>query len=299
MPVRCLLRYFNSHTLRGVRPPELMADAEWLIISTHAPREGCDARDVCRPGSQTISTHAPREGCDPSTKGTTSRGSGFQLTHPARGATHDKTGHQLRHVISTHAPREGCDVLADGVAAACPKFQLTHPARGATFPLTRHFCFDVISTHAPREGCDFSRRFSGISLYIISTHAPREGCDPRMDQGRKNGSDFNSRTPRGVRLRSHRADGLESAISTHAPREGCDDFYRRYYAQYMIFQLTHPARGATRYQFRPAPGPPYFNSRTPRGVRLAFIFYIIGIYKFQLTHPARGATSANHHDVLS
>ena len=34
-------------------------------------------------------------------------------------------------------------------------------------------------------------------------------------------------------------------ISTHTPREGCDANFGDVRTQRMIFQLTHPARGAT------------------------------------------------------
>ena len=105
-------------------------------------------------------------------------------------------------------------------------FQSTHPARGATFILPVFAGWHNISIHAPREGCD--------------------GTPPGSSSGR---SDFNPRTPRGVRL----IDGLEllaqGSISIHAPREGCD-----------------PPQAEGR-----CPRCRYFNPRTPRGVRLSGI----------------------------
>ena len=81
-------------------------------------------------------------------------------------------------------------------------------------------------------------------LALISIHAPREGCDIRLWSTRSWVSNFNPRTPRGVRppanlyffgplefQSTHPARGaticfavLRSAnpISIHAPREGCD-----------------------------------------------------------------------------
>ena len=57
------------------------------------------------------------------------------------------------------------------------------------------------------------------------------------------------------------------AISTHAPREGCDT-----------------CEAASWWHT------PYFNPRTPRGVRRTRIMLTLKHGKFQPTHPARGAT---------
>ena len=58
-----------------------------VLISIHAPREGCDLDLALERTGVDISIHAPREGCD--------RGGGFfYLT---------------KEPISIHAPREGCD----------------------------------------------------------------------------------------------------------------------------------------------------------------------------------------------
>ena len=61
---------------------------------------------------------------------------------------------------------------------------------------------------------------------------------------------------------------LLSLISIHAPREGCDA---------SLFVISNR--------------PPYFNPRTPRGVRRAGLRSGIQRRPFQSTHPARGATS--------
>ena len=68
----------------------------------------------------------------------------------------------------------------------------------------------------------------------ISIHAPREGCDVRTRSPSWWASDFNPRTPRGVRR-------LKSYLSLALDGE---------------FQSTHPARGATE-------GQPYFCVYTP------------------------------------
>ena len=86
----------------------------------------------------------------------------------------------------------------------------------------------------------------------ISIHAPREGCDVRTRSPSWWASDFNPRTPRGVRrLKSYLSLALDGEfqsthpargatgttqddevfgyqISIHAPREGCDSkLYQR------------------------------------------------------------------------
>ena len=102
-------------------------------------------------------------------------------------------------------------------------------------------------------------------------------------------SDFNPRTPHGVR----RHDWL-------------------YDVTIYPFQSTHPSRGATRLtessrllrpnfnprtphgvrpQSVPSTNPArYFNPRTPHGVRLVLKCAHLDTVKFQSTHPSRGAT---------
>ena len=123
----------------------------------------------------------------------------------------------------------------------------------------------------------------------ISIHAPREGCDD---------------------LRSG-FFGLNT-ISIHAPREGCDPVFANIGEQPILFQSTHPARGATRTPLSVSNSPMHFNPRTPRGVRQGSREYWLWLRnfnprtprgvrlkrmrrtmtmrRFQSTHPARGAT---------
>ena len=61
---------------------------------------------------------------------------------------------------------------------------------------------------------------------LISIHAPLTGCDSTLKLWRQGLLDFNPRTPHGVRLAM--IFGRETAI---------------------IFQSTHPSRGATLKQF--------------------------------------------------
>ncbi len=102
----------------------------------------------------------------------------------------------------------------------------------------------TISTHTPREGRDDFYRLDAI-LRHISTHTPREGRDFSTTTASRKARNFNSHAPRGARL-------MFLPISNTL----CG------------FQLTRPARGATRRQ-----------NQLERHTK-----------KFQLTRPARGAT---------
>ena len=100
------------------------------------------------------------------------------------------------------------------------------------------------STH-PARGAT-SSYLAYLTLRSISIHAPREGCDAEV-----------------VDLTIQ----YILKISIHAPREGCDPAHRGICPVKVIFQSTHPARGATG------------TRRDDDVLRL-----------FQSTHPARGAT---------
>ena len=147
------------------------------------------------------------------------------------------------------------------------RFQSTHPARGATpywCVLARPaFHFNPRTPRgvrrdgmsAPMRGGDFNprtprgvRQYAGADLEAIekiSIHAPREGCDYYKSKRPSWSRYFNPRTPRGVR--QQRLDTLchIPRISIHAPREGCDRFLVSATYTPVLFQSTHPARGAT------------------------------------------------------
>ena len=167
-------------------------------------------------------------------------------------------------------------------------FQSTHPARGAT---GRQIDFKIPSS--------------------ISIHAPREGCDGRRHCGAWASSNFNPRTPRGVRqgggnsLRplflfqsTHPARGATPAalpgadqpgISIHAPREGCD------LSQFVdttsrAISIHAPREGCDAVYAGTHRCHMNFNPRTPRGVRRYLGKSATALELFQSTHPARGAT---------
>ena len=107
---------------------------------------------------------------------------------------------------------------------------------------------------------------------------------------------------------------IGNAISIHAPRAGCDYLRKSSPPKTdVIFQSTHPVRGATstltaysltilyfnprtpcgvRRNVRVKGGrqKKYFNPRTPCGVRRRKCYPCVRLLEFQSTHPVRGAT---------
>ena len=110
----------STHPARGATVLALLREGRPVLISIHAPREGCDFMEVNRIlMGLNISIHAPREGCD----------------------WLDWVEIPCGKCISIHAPREGCDLFALCSFLERDKFQSTHPARGAT-TTDQAFCKD-------------------------------------------------------------------------------------------------------------------------------------------------------------
>ena len=102
-------------------------------------------------------------------------------------------------------------------------FQSTHPLRGATSRSASWYVSDKTfqSTHPLRGATPVAVNLSVARL--ISIHAPLAGCDASHRRDNARHGYFNPRTPCGVRLILH---------------------LRR--AGHILFQSTHPLRGATR-----------------------------------------------------
>ena len=193
----------------------------------------------------------------------------FQSTRPLRGATRDLRLQLIDHAISIHAPHAGRDL-------GCELSDL----------MIR------ISIHAPLAGCD-ERKCKALrkQMKFQSTH-PLRGATGRFFRGRPCASDFNPRTPCGVRLPASAALSVtryfnprtpcgvrlwtilpsrsSNCISIHAPLAGCDAPRGLEAVGGIAFQSTHPLRGATiTYTFF-EPNRRHFNPRTPCGVRLLY-----------------------------
>ena len=101
--------------------------------------------------------------------------------------------------ISIHAPLTGCDTLEKLNVKGGVPFQSTHPLRDATATISFFFSFPPISIHAPLTGCDYDKENIKV-MY----------------------SNFNPRTPYGMRPPHMHVVGVPVAISIHAPLTGCD-----------------------------------------------------------------------------
>jgi len=125
----------------------------------------------------------------------------------------------------------------------------------------------VISIHAPHAGCDAKGIPHVIALtdfnprtpcgvrpeqvvlaeesWRISIHAPHAGCDQFQHIFNAMYFNFNPRTPCGVRPDTKVWLSRMTVISIHAPHAGCDLDDRSKCWRKLLFQSTHPMRGAT------------------------------------------------------
>ena len=145
------------------------------IISTHAPREGCDAG--AEGGKQVgvdISIHAPREGCDGMMIATTMQSARFQSTHPARGATPRRMVQNRHGAISIHAPREGCDVQIGRRAQDDAKHFNPRTPRGVRPLIMDAFIANAnFNPRTPRGVRRFGCHITPLFYQFQSTHPAR------------------------------------------------------------------------------------------------------------------------------
>ena len=214
-----------------------------LKISIHAPLAGCDPgvhRMAARPEN-----FNPRTPCGvrPLQDVPVYAANVFQSTHPLRGATKRLQNLASAWQISIHAPLAGCDVIAAKNTHNITNFNPRTPCgvrRRRKYPRCRRVQFQ--STHPLRGATphEAQRR----RAHDISIHAPLAGCDYSENTEISENGNFNPRTPCGVRLE------MITPISRS-----------------LLFQSTHPLRGATQ--------------ETAVASNL---------FLFQSTHPLRGAT---------
>ena len=260
-------KHFNPRTPHGVRRPRRPTSPRFSIFQSTHPSRGATS-GVC------LGAHIFAR---------------FQSTHPSRGAT--VAGQNRRSPFGYFNPRTPHGVRLAGQNRRSPfryfnprtphgvrlvrvsphpeglLFQSTHPSRGATY--------------GPE----------GVRLLPqISIHAPLTGCDSTQIHMAKTLSDFNPRTPHGVRPISADPRVYCPSISIHAPLTGCDTVPHNADGTWSGFQSTHPSRGATPRGAKICPFPADFNPRTPHGVRPALPFIQPNRNGFQSTHPSRGAT---------
>ena len=147
--------------------------------------------------------------------------------------------------ISIHAPRVGCDDHPNRSGWPSRNFNPRTPCGVRPLVLHKYLHLRGISIHAPRVGCDRVVRYIIRNAHIISIHAPRVGCDAVLTRAALVVTDFNPRTPCGVRPIFAHSKYSPSKISIHAPRVGCDAWAEYAGNIVLIFQSTHPVWGAT------------------------------------------------------
>ena len=148
-----------------------------LLVSIHAPWEGCDQHlFYCEDRTDSFNSRTLGR-VRPLSSVTFICASMFQFTHPGKGATSSSI--RQRSIFLW--------------------FQFTHPGKGATVHLIKPNTYIDVSIHAPWEGCDRSEvshlpivgsfnsrtlgrvRLVGVFIvsfrYFVSIHAPWEGCD--------------------------------------------------------------------------------------------------------------------------
>ena len=171
-----LIVFQSTHPARGATWRSLDA-MEPIVISIHAPREGCDWwwKMVCsyrchfnprtprgvRPtqyggmtGEKHFQSTHPARGATARERKRIKADNQFQSTHPARGATpHNLSDLKVARNFNPRTPR-GVRLQNQEIQYHQQEFQSTHPARGATLTLGQPAYTSGISIHAPREGCD-------------------------------------------------------------------------------------------------------------------------------------------------
>ena len=208
-----------------------------------------------------------------------------------RGATDGGAGGAPSTNISIHAPLAGCDSSSISCRSFFISFQSTHPLRGATSWARRaRGIIGFQSTHplrgATRQLCkrvDFSR---------ISIHAPLAGCDTVKNTVNTTDFNFNPRTPCGVRhSRSPQTRNRVIFQSTH-PLRGAT-VQNSLSARYADISIHAPLAGCDDSDYKCHRSNQYFNPRTPCGVRRRVSPSRVRRLTFQSTHPLRGATRRN------
>ena len=124
-------------------------------------------------------------------------------------------------------------------------FQFTHPGKGATACLS----------WSSWRGSRFNSRTLGRVRPLSSCSAPRQSLG------------FNSRTLGRVRHSPGLPHPYHVCVSIHAPWEGCDTVYLFLYFPFLLFQFTHPGKGATSLSKLTLLQTQSFNSRTLGRVR--------------------------------
>ena len=169
-------------------------------------------------------------------------------------------------IISIHAPLAGCDRQLPAPLRRPSHFNPRTPC-GVRLPKDgrRDRKNGFQSTH-PLRGATVQNRSNKI-IPIISIHAPLAGCDVRIRLFQSRSSNFNPRTPCGVRPKYAAKPSDGAQISIHAPLAGCDVRCRPN-SNPPAISIHAPLAGCDGVPFLPLWLLYHFNPRTPCGVRL-------------------------------
>ena len=233
---------FNPRTPCGVRLLQGLARHDQERFQSTHPVWGATLGVLVSVIATDISIHAPRVGIDhglapqrdnlagdfhPRTPGGVRPGPGppvssslwgFQSTHPVWGATMSVVWGVMCGIISIHAPRVGCDVLYWYRDTTEKGFQSTHPVWGATNLPEARVSLDTFQSTHPVWGATWRTGPPKGRGWGISIHAPRVGCDRPETVSPGSHSDFNPRTPCGVR---HEAGDFKTRFDYFNPRTPC------------------------------------------------------------------------------
>ncbi len=213
-------RYFNPRTPYGVRQSESDSNRKTsLFQSTHPIRGATVLLDDLFFGNVQ-----------------------FQSTHPIRGATVADPGFGQPIVISIHAPHTGCDLIQDPLPTVFRLFQSTHPIRGATPIWAMMSTMNIFQSTHPIRGATSKVAFIPDKFKLFQSTHPIRGATSLWLYPLKPLSDFNPRTPYGVRRHSVSLPRQAVDISIHAPHTGCD--HRRSETnQYLRISIHAPHTG--------------------------------------------------------
>ena len=173
-------------------------------------------------------------------------------------------------------------------------FQSTHPMRGTTSDCRINRNCRPISIHAPHAGCDLFKIYQCWASSIFQSTHPMRGATVLRAAQTRACCYFNPRTPCGVRPEFLFLVGEPSHYFN--PRTPCGVRHETDVDALaeLIFQSTHPMRGATFLNTLKLITSLLFQSTHPmRGATLTFLFDITAVSPFQSTHPMRGATSSS------
>ena len=123
---------------------------------------------------------------------------------------------------------------------------------------------------------------------FVSIHAPLAGCDNGAASSTHIRAGFNPRTPRGVRQCVLPVPRVLRRFNPRTPR-GVRPHVFCQYIYSLVFQSTHPSRGATQHLNLTSVLSMFQSTHPSRGATLSSA-PCMRQELFQSTHPSRGAT---------